>query len=175
VLDRSSRSQPAVLSLFRYESFFNVWYWALTVVVWTVVCHRTLGVPHDMIVRAGRAPEVAARIDTLAAIAADRAAGLWDAYGPPLAALGGFGLAVIGTLGFWSGVEAARAAFLIALPLAFVWIGAVRLARRVRRLGLRGEPLRRSLSRRRAMNQAIAIASMLTAAVVALAHPPRLM
>ena len=75
-------------------------------------------------------------------------------------------------LGFWSGLEAAKAAFLLLFPLAVVGLGAVRLARQVRRTGLAGEALRRRLTRRRMMNQVIAILAIVTAAVTALAHPP---
>jgi len=156
---------------FRYDSFFSVWYWVLTVVVWTLVCQRTLGVPHDMLIRAGRLPEVAARVDALARIGAERAAGISDALGAALAAVAGFGLAALAALGFWSGVEAAKAAFLLLFPLAAVGAGTVRLARNVRRSGLAGEALRRRLARRRSMNQGIAILAIATAAVTALAHP----
>lgn len=159
--------------LFRYDSFFSVWYWVLTVVVWTLVCQRTLGVPQDMLIRAARLPEVAARVDALARIGAERAAGLGDALGAALAAAAGFGLAALAALGFWSGVEAAKAAFLLLFPLAVVGAGTVRLARRVRHGGLAGEALRRRLARRRRVNQTIAIVAMFAAAMTALAHPPR--
>ena len=53
------------------------------------------------------------------------------------------------------------------------WRISLRLARRVRRAGLQGEALRRQLARRRALNQVIAIAAMLVAALAALGHPPR--
>jgi hypothetical protein len=43
-----------VFASFDYTSFFNVWYWVLTIATWTQVCHRTLGVPYDMILRAER-------------------------------------------------------------------------------------------------------------------------
>jgi hypothetical protein len=161
-----------LFAVFRYDAFFSVWYWALTVVVWTLVCQRTLGVPHDMVVRAARAPLVAARVDALARIGAERLAGLGDALGAPAAAAAGFGLATLLVLGYGQGHEAARAALLLLGPLCVVGVGAVRLARHVRATGLAGEALRRRLARRRAVNQAIAAAAMLTAAVTALAHPP---
>jgi hypothetical protein len=162
-----------VFALFRYDSFFSIWYWALTIVVWTLVCRRTLGVPHDMVLRADRLPEVATRVDLLAAIAAERLSGLTDSVGAPVAAAAGFGLAALGALGYFSGVEAAKAAFLLLLPLSFVALRTVELARDVHRSGLTGPALRRRLARRRLLNQAIAILAMLTAAVAALGHPPR--
>lgn len=161
--------------MFRYESFFSIWYWALTVLVWTLVCQRTLGVPHDMVLRASRLPDVAERVDQLARIGAERQTGIAEAIGAPLAAAAGFGLAALAVIGFWNGVEPAKAVFLLAFPLALVWAGGIRLARQVRRAGLRGEPLRARLTRRRALNQLIAIAAILAAAATALQHPPRLM
>lgn len=155
---------------FSLQSFFNLWYWVLTVVVWTLVCRRTLGVPHDMILRARRLPDVAARVDLLARIGAERIAGLADAFGAPLAAAAGFALAGLGALGFWSGVEAAQAAFFLAAPLALVALGMLRLARHVRQTDLAGETLRRRLARRRAANQVIGTLAMFAAAVAALGH-----
>ena len=58
----------------------------LHVVVWTLACYRTLGVPHDMLLRARRQPEVAARVDELAHLACARVGGIYDALGVPLAA-----------------------------------------------------------------------------------------
>ena len=46
-----------------------------------------------MVLRGARLPEVAARVDALAHIAADRVGGIHDRFGVPLAALIGFALA----------------------------------------------------------------------------------
>ena len=162
-----------MFALFRYESFFSVWYWALTVTVWVIVCQRTLGVPHDMVIRADRLPEVARRVDVLARIGAERMAGIGTGFGAPLAAACGFGLAALGGLGYLNGVEAAKAGFVLLAPLAAVALGAFELARDVLDGGLTGAPLRRRLSRRRAINQGIAILAILAAAITALGHPPR--
>lgn len=162
-----------MFALFRTESFFSLWYWVLTVTVWTAVCHRTLGVPHDMVLRAARLPEVGRRVDLLARIAAERLEGVAAAFGAPLAAAGGFGLAALAGLGYGWGNEAAKAAFVLLAPLAAVAVGGFELARDVVAEGLAGEPLRRRLARRRTVNQGIAILAILLAAVTALGHPPR--
>lgn len=161
-----------MFALFRFDSFFSVWYWVLTVAVWTLVCHRTLGVPYDMILRARRLPEVAGRVDALAHAAAARLGGVRDRAGAPLAALAGFVLAAVAALGFATGLEAAQAAFALLFPLTLVWLSTMRLAMTVRRHGLRGPDLRRFLARRRLWNQIIAIVAILCAAVLALAHAP---
>lgn len=164
---------PPVLSVFSFASFFSVWYWVLTVVVWSLVCQRTLGAPHDMVIRAARLPEVAARVDFLARIGAERVAGIGETLGPAGAAAAGFALAGLATLAYAYRVEAAEATFLLVFPLAIVWVGLLRLARQVRAKGLAGEALRRRLARRRMINQAIAMVAMISAAVAALGHPPR--
>lgn len=162
-----------MFSLFSYDSFFNVWYWVLTIVVWTAVSQRTLGVPHDMLLRAERLPVAAERVDLLAGIAAERLGAIADRAGVPAAAAIGFALAALAALGFLTGIEVAKAAFLLLFPLALVGVGQVRLALQVRRTGLRGAGLRQRLARRRTLNQAIAVIAMLTAALAALGHPPR--
>lgn len=157
---------------FDYTSFFSVWYWVLTVTVWTQVCHRTLGVPYDMILRAERLPETAAEVEVMARIAAERITAIHNAAGTWLAGMLGFCLAALAVLGFASGFESARAGFILLLPLSIVLLFTVRLALYIDRTGITGAELRRRLSRRRAWNQAIAIAATLLAAFVALLHQP---
>ncbi len=163
-----------MLQTFAAASFQSIWYWVLHVVVWSLACYRTLGVPHDMLLRAGRLPEVAARIDTLAAIAAARIGGVYDHFGVPLAAAAGFLLAALGALGFVSRIEVAQAAFLLALPLCVIGYSKLRLALAVRRRGLAGPALVLALSRRRVWHQFIAVLAMFAAVATALALHPRL-
>ncbi|TPE53826.1 hypothetical protein [Amaricoccus solimangrovi] len=157
---------------FDTASFLSVWYWALTVLVWTLVTWRVLGVPHDMLLRAARLPEVSARVDTLAHIAAERIEGVAGAAGIALATLAGFCLAVLAVLGFLFQVELARALTPLALPLCLIGATTARLAIRVRAADLRGEPLRRLLSRHRAWNQTVAVLAMFAAALLAALQQP---
>jgi hypothetical protein len=161
-----------VFAFLSFASFYSVWYWVLTVVVWTLACHRTLGVPYDMVLRAHRLPEVAEDVDRLAVIHAERVAGIYRRSGVMLAAVGGFALAVLATLGFGSWIEAAQAAFVLLLPLSAVAFATGRLALALRGSTLRGEALRRRLARRRFWNQVIAILAIFAAAVLALVHHP---
>ncbi len=157
---------------FSTESFFNVWYWILTVLVWTRMSHSPMGVPYDLVLRAKRLPEVAARVDDLASMGAARASGISEQIGLPLAAISGFALAALGVLGFVSGIEIAQAAFLLLAPLASVAIATLRLALEIRRTGMRGAVLQRRLRRRRLWNQVTGCVAITAAAVVALMHPP---
>jgi len=148
-------------------SFQSPWYWTLHVVVWTIVCLRTLGVPYDMLLRARRLPEVAARVDLLANLTAERLAGVVDAAGAPLAALAGFLLAALAAIGFGYGIQAAQAIFLIVAPLAAIGYSKVRLALWIHQSRLVGPRLVLALSWRRTCHQAIAILAMLAAVAVA--------
>ncbi len=164
--------QPSVLS---GVSFYNVWYWVLTVVLWALICQRPLGVPYDMILRGDRLPEVADRVDFLAHIQAERLNGLRESVGWPAAALIGFGLAMLAGLGFGFGVEVAQAGFALVLPLAGVALATLALADRTRREGARGAELRRLLVRRRFWNQVICVCAVLAATLLALARRPELL
>lgn len=163
---------PCLLPPFDTMSFASVWYWALTVLVWTLVTQRVLGVPHDMLIRAARLPEVSARVDTLAHIAAERVAGIADAAGVVFATLAGFTLAMLAVMGFLFQIELAKALAPLAFPLCLIAATTARLAARIRREKLRGEPLRRLLTRHRGTNQAVAIIAMFAATILAVTHPP---
>ncbi|MFO1207617.1 MAG: hypothetical protein U1E40_00180 [Amaricoccus sp.] len=164
-----------MFEIFAAASFQSIWYWVLHVVVWTLACYRTLGVPHDMLLRARRLPEVAARVDVLARLAAERVCGIYDFLGAPLAAASGFALAALAALGFLSRVELAQAAFLILMPLAVVFYSKLRLALAIRRRGISGPELVLALARRRMWHQFVGILAMLAAAALALAlHPDRM-
>lgn len=158
---------------FAAASFQSIWYWVLHVVVWTLACYRTLGVPHDMLVRARRNPEIAAKVDMLARLSSERIGGIQDAFGVPIAAAIGFLLAGFAALGFSTGIEAAQAAFALLLPFVIVSYSKLRLAMAVRRRGIEGTELVLALARRRVWHQFIAIFAMLAAAAVSLMlHPP---
>ncbi len=168
------RSGLPLLRIFATPSFDSVWYWTLQIVVWTLVCYRTLGVPHDMLLRARRLPEIAERVDLLARLSAERIAGIHDMAGAWLAAAAGFVLTALAALGFLTGLEGAQAAFVLLLPLAAVGYSKLRLA-----LFLRGRKVPRPrlvliLAQRRFWHQTIAVVAMLAAASVAWTlHPPR--
>jgi hypothetical protein len=161
-----------VFQVFGTASLDSFWYWVLSILIWSLVCNRTLGVPHDMVRRARRAPETAERVDLLALIGAERIGRLHDLAGVPLAALGGFGLAVAGVAAFGLGLELAKAAFLLAFPLSIVAVSTLRLALVVRRRRLGGPLLRRLLAVRRFWHTVVAIAAiMVTASLAVTEHP----
>lgn len=170
---RAGADGTGLLRIIASASFDSAWYWVLHVVVWTLVCARTLGAPHDMLLRARRDPAVAERVELLAGLGAERIAGIHERAGVPLAAAAGFVLAALAGLGFLTGLEGAQAAFMLLAPLAAVAYSKLRLA-----LFLRGRRVQRPrlvliLARRRFWHQAIAVVAMLAAAAVAWSlHPP---
>ncbi len=169
------RVPAGLFEIFAAASFQSIWYWVLHVVVWTLACYRTLGVPHDMLLRARRLPEIEARVDTLARLASERMGGIHDRAGVPLAGVAGFALAALAAIGFASHIEFAQAAFLILLPLSLILYSKLRLALAIRRHGMAGPELLLALARRRMWHQFIGILAMLAAAVLALGlHVSRL-
>lgn len=153
-------------------SFESMWYWVLTVLVWTYAGNRVLGVPYDMLLRARRLPPVADRVETLAHIAAERMGGLYDRVGVPIAAATGFGLAVLFGIAFGTGLELAAATFALVFPLSIVVYSTLRLALAVRRQRIAGPSLVRILARRRVWHMVIGTVAMLTTASVALSYHP---
>lgn len=159
---------------FATASFMSIWYWVLHGVVWTLACYRTLGVPQDMLVRARRAPEIAARVDTLAQLASARAVGIYRTLGVPLAAGGGFVLAILFAIGFGEGIELAQAGFLLIFPFAVIAYSKLRLALAVRQRKMGGAALVLALARRRMWHQLVAVFAVLAAAATAFSRYPLL-
>lgn len=142
-------------------SFQSVWYWILTILLWTLVTHRTLGVPYDMLLRARRLPDLCHQIDVLAHITAARICGAYAAVGVPVAAVAGFALAAMFVFGFLMDIELARALFLLTAPLSVVGYSNLRLALNIESRDHRGIRLVRILARRRFWHQVIAVVSIL--------------
>lgn len=155
-------------------SFQSLWYWILHVVIWTLACYRTLGVPQDMLLRARRRPEIADRVDQLAHLTVERVTGIHDSVGPWIAAGIGFVLAALASLGFLARLETAQAGLALVLPLAIISYSKLRLALAIKRQGMVGPALVLALARRRVWHQLIAVVAMLGAAALALALHPRI-
>jgi hypothetical protein len=163
-----------VFTIFGTASFQNIWYWAFSVLAWTLATQRTLGVPYDMLLRARRDPEELPRVEWLAHHAAGRVTAVGARAGTAIAAAVGFALAGLFVFGFLSQYEIARASFVLAFPLAMIGYSTLRLALSVEKHDLRGAVLVRVLARRRFWHQVVAVLAILNALVTALALHPRL-
>jgi hypothetical protein len=165
-----------VYQAYGIASLDSFWYWVLCILTWGFVCNRTLGVPHDMVRRARRAPEVAEKVDMLALITSERIGGIYDRAGVLIGAGTGFALAALGIAGFKLGLELAKAMFLLAFPLTIVAYSTLRLALSVRQYPPTGARLWRSLGLRRFWHTLIAlVALMFTASLAVVAHPSLLL
>lgn len=163
-----------MFTIFGTASFQNIWYWAFSVLAWTVATQRTLGVPYDMLLRARRDPDEVSRVEWLARHAAGRVVSVSRQAGTAVAAAVGFVLAGLFVFGFLSNYELARAVFVLTFPLAMIGYSTLRLALSVEKHDLRGDVLVTVLARRRFWHQVVAVLAILNALVMALALHPRL-
>ena len=128
------------------KSFSSIWYWIFTGIAWSMTCHYTLGVPHDMLVRAhSKGGTHADDAEALAAMQVRRLTNLFSKGGTFVVAVVAFLLAMVATFGFYYGYELAQASFMLLAPLVLVQIYMVRLAFRVKERGLVGAQLRKAL------------------------------
>jgi hypothetical protein len=152
---------------FEDETFFSVWYWALTAVFWAIATHFTHGVPADVTRRAARlGGEDAEIFDRLARrMLALQAAGL-RRWGAPAAALAGFGLAALAVAGFLGGREWAAGLFLLLGPAAAMSaLSLAEAARLAARPDLDTPALLTVWLRRRAANQLFGALAVAVAAI----------
>mgnify|MGYP001101556730 CR=1 FL=1 len=157
--------------LIETTSYWNVWYWIVNAVAWSMTAHWTMGVPYDAIRQADRkGGEFAEHCDLEAHINARRLIYYFDRGGPYLIAFVGFMLALLGGWGFYQGYELAQAIFLLATPLLFTSIFSVRLAYKIKDQALQGAELRAALRRRRIWNQFIGMIAIVIASIAAVYH-----
>ena len=158
-------------SLIETTSFWNIWYWIITVVAWSMTAHWTLGVPYDAIRQADRmGGDFAEHCDLQAHINARRLIYYFDRGGPFFIAFVAFVLSLIGGWGFYQGYELAQAFFLLAAPLLFTSVFTVKLAYRIQAEALQGNDLRKALRRRRIWNQVIGMIAIVFASAAAVYH-----
>ncbi|WBU58089.1 hypothetical protein [Paracoccus sediminicola] len=127
------------LSLLDSRSFSSPWFWLVLFACWTLAGRGVLGVPNDVLSRAGRAlRESEAGLPAEAALLID-----WLALQLPrwritrnggalLTALVTFGVTALAVMGFGYDLEMAQALSLVAIPLALLLALRLRLAHRLR-------------------------------------------
>lgn len=126
------------LQLLDGRAFGSIWYWLLLAVAWSLAMRGVLGVPAEVAARAARVdpdgpddPAALALLDWLSLTLPRWRVGRIEAA--VLTAAGTFLVTVIGTLGFWVGLEGAQALTLLAGPLLVLLALRVRLAGRLSR------------------------------------------
>ncbi|CUH82231.1 hypothetical protein TRM7557_03822 [Tritonibacter multivorans] len=132
------------------RSFSNLWYWIGLAVLWSSASHWVLGVPFDLIARAGRkGGQVAIDLELAVGVQVRRALHIAESAGNFLIAFVFFVLTVLVLLGFVYGVEFAQAVFLMMCPMSLVGAMNLRTARQIVGLDLSGDALRKLLLRTR--------------------------
>lgn len=147
------------------RSFSNLWYWIMLAVVWSAASHRVLGVPFDLVQRAGHQGgqfeidmQELVRINVRRILMISGTSGMW------LFGLACFALTVLALLGFLYSIEFAQAVFLIALPMSLVGGLSIHAAQDIHSSGLIGAPLRKRLIVHRRITQVIGMVSILVTA-----------
>ncbi|SDE27213.1 hypothetical protein SAMN05421538_105117 [Paracoccus isoporae] len=180
------------LILLDSRSFASPWFWLVFFAAWSLAGRSVLGVPSDVLSRAGRAlREDAASTPAEAAMLLD-----WLRLNIPrmrigrrggavLTGLSCFGLTLLALLGFGYGLEMAQALSLILIPMALLFALRLRLAHHLRwvlEAAHLGQPAReaaaqalRRINRYRTVHAVISVLSVMATALWAslwlLTHP----
>jgi hypothetical protein len=155
-----------LFELIDMRSFSNLWFWIALAVMWSTASHWVIGVPFDIVQRAGRqGGQAATDLEDLVRININRLIYIADVSGLWLLGLGCFFLTMLGVLGFIYSVEIAQAVFLLMLPMSLVGLLSLSTARRIRAVDARGDALRKLLFRHRVYVQMIGMVSIFVTAL----------
>lgn len=157
-----------IFELIDMRSFSTLWFWIALAVSWSMASHYVLGVPWDMVLRAGKqAPDAPAMQDMndMVHISVRRMLYIAQESGTLLTAILSFLLTAALLLGWIYGRELAQALFLLAMPMALVWLLSLRTARQIEAADLTGAPLISRLVRHRLYVQIIGMVSIFITAV----------
>lgn len=151
----------AVFELIDMRSFSNLWYWIAVAAVWSQTSRYVLGVPYDMIQRAGRHGgqaevdmEDLVRINSNRLLYVARTSGLW------IVGLLAMLLTSVALIAFYYDVEFAQAVFLLGAPMLIVGALSLNTARIIRDERLSGTALRKKLHRHRTATQFVGMVAI---------------
>ena len=156
----------SIFELIDMRSFSNLWFWIALAVLWSTASHWVLGVPYDMVLRAGRNGgqaeqdlEDLVRINTNRLLFISTVSGLW------MLGLGCFILTALLMTGFVYGLEIAQALFLLGFPMSIVGLLSLSTARLIHDEGSTGAQLRKRLARHRLYVQMTGVVSIFVTAL----------
>ena len=150
-----------LFDLIDMRSFSNLWYWIALGVIWSSASHWVLGVPYDMVSRAGRQEgQVRDDVETLVRINVDRMLHASRNHGPALIGVTCFMVTVLGLLGFAYDVEFAQAVLMIFVPLVVLAYLSLRTSVKIEAGERQGEALLRRLGRHRLSVQVLGMVSI---------------
>lgn len=150
-----------VFEMIDMRSFSNLWYWIALAVLWSTASHFVLGVPYDLVVRAGRlGGEAEQDLHDVVRVNVNRILYIADVAGVVI--LGGvfFVMTCLIILGFVYGVEFAQAAFMLFFPISIVAGMSLRTALRIGQTLPKGEALRKVMARHRFWVQVVGLISI---------------
>ncbi|MGB0498307.1 MAG: hypothetical protein ACPGID_08205 [Rubricella sp.] len=155
-----------LFDLINYDSFRSVWFWIFMALAWNSICHWTLSVPFDELIRAERRGGDHLRwVEETAHAASGRFVFAFQRGGPWIVAFAFFFTAMIVTFALVFRFELAQAAAAFGVPLLAQTASETIAAHRVRRENLRGKKLIRFLAWRRFYHQLIALLSFFLAGI----------
>ncbi len=156
----------AIFELIDMRSFSNLWFWIALAVLWSSVSHFVMGVPFDMLIRARRQGGQAEEdFENMVRISINRIEHIEGRSGLWLMGFVSFVMTSLGLLAFYYWIEFAQALLLLGAPLVLVGLITLRTARRIRREGLTGEPLRHRLGVTRFWIQVVGMVSIFVTAM----------
>lgn len=156
----------AVFELIDMRSFSNLWYWIALAAVWSQTSRYVLGVPYDLIQRAGRhGGQAQEDLEDLVRINAGRL--LYVAETSGLWIVGAFAamLTSLIIMAFVYEVEFAQAVFFLGAPMSVVGYLSLLAAAEIRDNGLAGDELRRKLYRHRTATQFVGMIAIFATAM----------
>ena len=150
-----------VFEVIDMRSFSNLWYWIGLAVMWSTASHWILGVPFDMIQKAQRnGGQAEVDLHTMVRIMCERLLYIGRVSGLWLLTLMSAILSALFVSGFWYQVEFAQAVFLLAFPMAIVWLVSLSTARLIMDENSTGALLFKRLNRHRRYTQIIGMISV---------------
>lgn len=156
----------AVFELIDMRSFSNLWYWIALAAVWSQTSRYVLGVPYDMIQRAGRhGGEAEVDLEDMVRINCNRLLYVAGVSGLWIVGFGAMLITGLAMLGFYYDVEFAQAVFLLGAPMMIVGALSINSARVIRDNALSGKPLRSYMHRHRVKTQFIGMIALFITAL----------
>ncbi|PCJ07589.1 MAG: component of SufBCD complex [Rhodobacteraceae bacterium] len=155
-----------LVELIDLRSFSNLWFWIALAVMWSTASHWVLGVPIDLIYRAGRQSGQAEQdLEDLVRVNVNRMLYIMRVSGVWLLGLACFTLSGLLVLGFYYDVEFAQAVFLLVFPMNLIGVISLAIAGRIEREQISGAGLRKVLVRLRLYIQLIGAAAIFVTAM----------
>lgn len=149
-----------------FRSFSNIWYWIMLALCWSVINHRVMGIPYDLILRGARAGgQHELDVETLAAIHARRVQGMLGNGGGWAIGLGAALIVSLILLGWIYGFELAQAMTCLLVPLSGVMIMSVHTSACILGGDSHGPALFRRLRLHRIITQSIGMLAIFATAL----------